>query len=340
MKLFYYFVKQFIGWLKNIRPNNMLCFLFLMIFLAYMTPQVGSYHIMGYISSIGFFITFFFYGVSMSPSIFWNGISNWRLHLLVISSTFLIFPIVVLILRHFFETEFTNEIWLGIFYISVLPSTISSSVVMVSIAGGNIPAAIFNASISGVIGVFITPIWMGIFIANMIGEDKFSVFSSICDLLIIIVLPLCLGMYFNKRWGELLAKNRKFLRLFDQSVILLLVYTAFSKSFMSNAFDGFVISQLLVLCVGIIILFFCVYMITLIFCKIMGFNVADTITALFCGSKKSLAHGIAMSKIIFAELPSVGIILLPIMLYHAIQLLIVSIIAKRFADKSQNVNNQ
>jgi sodium/bile acid cotransporter 7 len=304
-----------------------------MIFLAYLCPQIGSHHVAGKITSIGLFIIFFGYGIGMSPSIIWKGIANWKLHVVVLSTTFLTFPLVVLIARRIFVTENTQEIWLGIFYISALPSTITSSVVMVSIAGGNIPAAIFNASISGIVGVFITPIWMSLLITSIAGADNFSTLNAIGELITIIILPIVLGMCCNKRLEKWTTKNKKILRYFDQSVILLIVYTSFSKSFASNAFDGFVISQLAFLCIGMILLFFCIYGITLTFCKIMNFNNEDTITALFCGSKKSLGHGITMSKVIFANVGSVGIILLPIILYHAMQLMIVSIIAKRAAAK-------
>ncbi|MDR1480484.1 MAG: bile acid:sodium symporter [Planctomycetaceae bacterium] len=327
-------MKTVIATIASIRPN-IVWFLGLMIFLAYLSPQFGASSVVGLASGVGFFIVFFCYGVGMSPAILWNGLTNWKLHAVTQVTTFLIFPVIVLIVRYFFASCFTEEVWLGIFYVAVLPSTVSSSVVMVSIAGGNISAAIFNASISGIVGVFVTPIWMSLFIVGAVDTDNFSVINVIRDLVILIILPLVFGMCCNKRFGNWLTANRKYLRYFDQSVILLVVYASFSKSFSSNTFDGFAISQLTFICVGMVLLFFCVYGTTLICCKIMRFNNTDTITALFCGSKKSLVHGITMSKIIFAGMTNIGVLLLPIMLYHALQLIVVSIIAKHFAATSK-----
>ncbi|MDR2643387.1 MAG: bile acid:sodium symporter [Planctomycetaceae bacterium] len=319
----------------SVRPN-IVWFLGMAIFLAYVSPQVGANRVVGQIAGCGFWVMFFCYGIGMNPAIVKNEMANWKLHVIIQLITFLIFPIIVLVVRHFFVTELTQELWLGIFYTSVLPSTVSSSVVMVSLAGGNITAAIFNASISGIIGVFVTPIWMSLFITNIANTNNFSVISAIRDLLIIIVLPLGVGMCFNRRLSNFAARNRKYLKYFDQSVILLVVYTSFSKSFAGNAFAGFTISQLVFLCIGMLLLFFCVYGITLVCCRAMRFNNTDTITALFCCSKKSLVHGITMSKVIFAGMTSVGILLLPIMLYHALQLIVVSIIVKYFADSTKN----
>jgi sodium/bile acid cotransporter 7 len=329
MNLFLCFAKKIILLISSIRLN-LIWFLVLMIFFAYLSPRVGSHWVVGRVALCGLFVTFFCYGIGMSPAIIRNGITNWKLHLTVQLTTFLTFPIIVLVARQFFITESTKEIWLGIFYMSVLPSTVSTSVVMVSLAGGNLTAAIFNASISGMIGVFVTPIWMSLFITNIAGAENFSVINAIRDLLIIIILPLGLGMCCNKRFGNWAGRNKKYLKYFDQSVILLVVYSSFSKSFASNAFDGFAVLQLMLLGVGMLGLFFCVYGTTFLCCRAMRFNAEDTITALFCGSKKSLAHGITMSKVIFAGMSGVGIVLLPLMFYHAMQLIIVSLIVKHF----------
>jgi sodium/bile acid cotransporter 7 len=338
MNIFLQFARKFILSIFGVRLN-LIWFICLMIFLAYMSSGVGSHFVVGYVTAFGFFVMFFFYGVGMNPTILWNGISSWKLHLITQLTTFLIFPLIVLFVRYFFVTELTKEIWLGIFYVAVLPSTVSSAVVMVSLARGNVTAAIFNASISGVIGVFVTPLWMSIFINDIAGAGNFSVGKVIFDLLMIIVLPLCLGMCFNKTLGNWMTKNRKYLKYFDQSMILLVVYSSFAKSFASNAFSNIRMLQLIFLCLGMLLLFFCVYCVILVCCKIMRFNAADTIMVLFCGSKKSLVHGITMSKIIFAGMASAGILLLPIMIYHVLQLIATGIIAQHFATK-QEKNDQ
>jgi solute carrier family 10 (sodium/bile acid cotransporter), member 7 len=226
-----------------------------------------------------------------------------------------------------FENTDREILWLGMFYLAALPSTVSSSVVMVSIAGGNIPAAIFNASISSLMGVFITPLWMGIFLTAQSGD--FDMGSVMANLVLQVLAPVLLGILLHKRWGAFAERNRQRLRIFDQVIILLIVYTSFSDSFARNMFSGLGLQDLLLLGIAVIALFFVAYSLIGFVCKAMGFGPDNRITALFCGSKKSLVHGTVMSKILFPDATIVGLILLPIMIYHAFQLLAASVIAQK-----------
>jgi sodium/bile acid cotransporter 7 len=196
---------------------------------------------------------------------------------------------------------------------------------MVSIAGGNIPAAIFNASISSLLGIFITPIWMSFFLHHQ--EGSIGLGHVIGKLLLQVLLPVVVGLLLHKKFGEMAAQRKKQLKLFDQSVILLIVYCSFSESFYGGAFSSFTIPSILLLLLMVIALFFAVYGILTMVCKGLHFNRQDRITATFCGSKKSLVHGSVMAKVLFAGSANSGVILLPLMLFHAAQLLIVSIIA-------------
>ena len=238
-------------------------------------------------------------------------------------------------LGDFTEEDIRNAIndliWLGIFFLACLPSTVSSSVVMVSIARGNIPAAIFNASISTLIGVFITPLWMGIFMNS--STQSLDLLPIILKLTLQVLLPVILGILLHSKWGAFAERHRKQLRYFDQSIILLIVFTAFCESFAQRMFQGYSLLFLILLGVALCVLFYLVYGIIYLTSKLLKFNREDKITVMFCGSKKSLVHGTVMSKILFAHSPYIGIILLPIMMYHALQLIMVSIIAQRMARK-------
>ncbi|MFT3701853.1 MAG: bile acid:sodium symporter family protein [Agriterribacter sp.] len=275
---------------------------------------------------------FFFYGVRLNMQKLWHALSNWRMHMLVQSTTFVLFPLVALLLLPFFP-EPHHTLWLGIFYLCALPSTVSSSVVMVSIAGGNIPAAIFNASISTMIGVFLTPLWMIPFIQS----TNSSVHSAdiILKLILQVMVPVVAGLLLHKRLGAFAEKYKKQLRYFDQGVILLIIYSAFCHSFYTHAFDGYSILSLLYICIGSGALFFLVFFIVKSISRLLKFNREDSITVLFCGSKKSLVHGTVMSKVLFPASPAVSIILLPIMIYHALQLIFVSILAQQYSRHSK-----
>lgn len=308
-----------------------------MIFLAYLWPQIGLDRepiSLGDIASYGVSAIFFFYGLRLSPEKLRTGLSNWRLHVVVQLSTFILFPLLVLPLYTFFKDTPQELLWLGVFYLAALPSTVSSSVVMVSIAGGNIPGAIFNASISSLMGIFITPLWMGLFLTS--STEGFDIWSVMGKLILQVLLPVVLGIVLHRVWGGFAERNKGRLRVFDQVIILLIVYTSFCESFARKMFSSFALTDILILGGAMVGLFFLVYSLIFGITKLLGFNRENQITAIFCGSKKSLVHGTVMSKVLFPGATMVGIILLPVMMYHALQLLAASIIAQSEARKNRS----
>ncbi|WP_315823828.1 bile acid:sodium symporter family protein [Paraflavitalea speifideaquila] len=293
----------------------------------------GPYSISS-IANIGVSLIFFFYGLKLNRNKLVAGLSNWRLHILVQAGTFILFPLLVLTIRPLLDRSDTQVLWLGTFFLAALPSTVSSSVVMVSIANGNIPAAIFNASISSMLGIFITPIWMSIVTGG--NHEHVDMSDIIMKLLLQILLPVVLGLLLNPtRLGKVAGKYNKQLKYFDQLTILAIVYTAFSESFDKHMFSNLGVVELLLLAVGMLVLFFIGYFIIGYIARLLHFNREDRITATFCGSKKSIIHGTVMAKVIFANSSLTGILLLPIMLYHALQLIAVSIIAQGMAKRQQ-----
>jgi solute carrier family 10 (sodium/bile acid cotransporter), member 7 len=311
----------------------------IVIGIAYLFPQWGTKESpvpIDTISTIGISLIFFFYGLKLSPEKLKAGLKNWKLHILVQVSTFLIFPLLVLVFHPFLQTEEQNTMWLAFFFLAALPSTVSSSVVMVSMAKGNIPAAIFNASISGIIGIAITPLWMGLFVNH--AETDFDFTDIYIKLILQIILPVVLGLLLQRFLGAFAQKHSAKLTLFDKSIILLIIYKSFAESFEEQIFSSVSILDLLLLCIGVMLLFFAAFYLTGFMAKKLDFNKEDQITAQFCGTKKSLVHGTVFSKILFGNMASIGIILLPLMLFHAIQILIISVIASKFAKRQDSVS--
>lgn len=302
------------------------------VMLAYSWPTAGSDNgplPLSAIATYGASFIFFFYGLRLNPEKLRAGLSNWRLHLVVHLATFVVFPLLILAMRWFFASSDNELLWIGIFYLAALPSTVSSSVVMVSIAEGNIPAAIFNASISSLLGVFITPVWMSLLLND--ASHTFDLGSIMGKLALQVVLPVVLGVLLHARWGAFAEKYRQQLRYFDQSVILLIVYTSFCESFAKRMFQDYNTWDLFLLSISMIGLFLLVYFLINSLSRLLRFNREDRITAVFCGSKKSLVHGTVMSNVLFAGSTSIGIVLLPLMLYHALQLITASMIAQALA---------
>ncbi|MBD8490807.1 bile acid:sodium symporter [Echinicola sp. CAU 1574] len=284
------------------------------------------------ITHYGVSLIFFFYGVKMDPVKLRSGLGNWKLHLLIQSTTFLVFPAVVLLMKSVFGTD-DSSIWLGAFYLSALPSTVSASVVMVSIAGGNIPAAIFNASISSIVGIFITPIWMELFLEG--SEMNFDLLDTFWKLSLQVLFPVVIGFLLHGVLGKWVNKYSTGLKYMDQSIILMIVFSAFSAAVGQGMFEGQSWAFLLTLGGLMLLLFLAMAAMMFGMGKLLGFSREDQITVLFCGSKKSLIQGAAMGKVLFPDPVTFGVILLPLMLYHALQLVSGSMIAQQLAERNK-----
>lgn len=309
-----------------------------MIGLAKLWPEPGIQKGLFSLSSLatyGVSLIFFFYGLKLNFSQLREGLRNYRLHLVIHLTTFIVFPAVVLVARSLLLTTDTELLWLGIFYVAALPSTVSSAVVMVSIAGGNIPAAIFNASISSLIGVFLTPLWMSYLVVATTGQ--YDLAGVIGKLTLQVILPVILGLLLNQRLGWLAARHKVALRYFDQFTILLIVYTAFCESFALHSFEKISVDDLLWLAALMLGLFFLIFGLISLLSRFLNFNREDRITALFCGSKKSLVQGSVMANVLFPG-SMAGVILLPIMIFHALQLIVASIIAQSMARQLEKTN--
>lgn len=323
-------IQKLIQTLQRVGINGFLLGLFVAIGLAAVFPEVGAME-SGLpwkpIINLGIAFVFFFYGVKLDPKQLRSGLSNWKLHLLIQLSTFLIFPVLVHFLLKFMPWV-DSDFSLGITYLSALPSTVSASVVMVSIAGGNLPAAIFNASISSLLGVLLTPAWMGLLGGGAEGEINF--WTTLGELTLKVILPVVLGILAH---GWLFPKIKSILpklKYVDQAVIMAIVFTSFAESFAQRLFSAYQLSTLGMIAVSVLGIFILIWLLLDVISKLLKFSIQDRITTLFCGSKKSLVHAVVIGKVIFPDPAVLGLVLLPVMLYHIQQLILGSILAGYF----------
>jgi len=282
-----------------------------------------------WIATYGVAVVFFLYGLTLAPEKLHEGATNWRVHVVVQLATFVLFPVVVLALLYVFGWTLPPPTATGFFYIAALPSTVSSSVAMTSLARGNVPAAIFNATLSSLIGVFATPLLMAWFAAT--SGETLPLLPVITKVVGLVLVPIAVGQvarHWLRHWA---ARHIKTIRLADRAIILAIVYNSFSDSMIEGIWSGHDLSFLVIMIAGVILLFAIVYWVIMIPCRALGFNRGDTITSLFCGSKKSLATGVPLARIMFSGSPAIGLIIAPIMLYHFFQLVIVGVIANRYA---------
>ena len=305
--------------------------LLLMILLAKLFPEPGlveGFFSLQSFANFGIGFIFFLYGLRLSFNQLKGSAGNWRLHLVIQSTTFIIFPIFVLLFRGLFVGSQYYTLWLGVFYLAALPSTVSSAVVMISLARGNVSGGIFNATVSSLAGILITPLWMSVFLSSEgMGIEMGPVFTRLGYQ---IFLPLVAGVSLHRWLGAFAIKHSYITRYFDQSVILAVVYTSFCISFHDKIFSGYTSGIILLLIVYLLILFVVINGSILGMSRFLRLPKPDLITGLFCGSTKSLMHGSVMAGVLFMGMPDSGIFLLPVLLYHAMQLTITAYMAQRF----------
>lgn len=306
------------------------------ILLATLTSELGRsggvFHL-DKLTGIGVAIVFFLHGLGLSPKAIKAGMTNWKLHLFIQSMTFIAYPILWLVFGDVFLAYMPSALAFGFCYLLVLPSTISSSVAMTSIGKGNIPGAIFNASLSSIIGVFITPMLIQLFMG--FEGVQIDLMDSVLSIAKLLFVPMIIGQILRPYLTAWVERHKALVNKVDKIVILLIVYNAFSDSIVNRVWSDFSIALLatsIIVCT--IILLFMVNLIRWSSQRIK-FTLPDEVASVFCGTKKTLAAGIPMANVIFAGDPSLGMILLPIMLYHPIQIFYCAVLANRYARQSE-----
>jgi sodium/bile acid cotransporter 7 len=281
------------------------------------------------VADIGIAIVFFLHGLGISLENLRDGLSRWKVHVFVQLSTFVLFPLIWIAVQPLAVPYLPEGLALGFCYLCALPSTISSSVAMTGIARGNVPAAIFNATLSGILGIVLTPL----LVASLSGVSGQSLplADAVVGIARLLLLPLVLGQIarpFLHAWHH---KHKRHTQLIDRWVILILVYTAFSDSAASGLWRDNGTSVLAIALIGASLLLAFVLWFTTRLVRRLGFSTEDEIAAVFCGSKKTMASGVPMAKLLFGAHPALGLILLPIMFYHQLQLFVCSLLANRYA---------
>ncbi len=294
------------------------------VVLATLLPARGGFApVASAAATVGIVALFFLHGARLSREAIWDGMRNWRLHAAVLATTFALFPLLGLGLAHLF----TGPVAAGLLFLTLLPSTVQSSIAFTAIARGNVAAAVCSASFSNLIGIVLTPALVALLMGNAgAGISLASIEAIVFQLLV----PFVAG-HLLRRWiGAWVARQKKMLTLVDRGSILLVVYTAFGAAVVEGLWHHVSPGDLALILAACFALLATVLAATWGIGRAMGLSREDAIVLLFCGSKKSLASGVPMAGVLFPP-AQVGVVLLPVMLFHQIQLIACALIAKRMS---------
>jgi len=278
-------------------------------------------------------LLFFLHGAKLSRDAIRQGVSNWPLHLLVFASTYILFPVVGIALALLMRGWVDPVLASGLLYLTLLPSTVQSSIAFTAIAGGNVAAAVCSASLSNLIGIVMTPLWVALAL-HVDGSSGSAALHSIQSIALQLLLPFFAGHLMRPLIGGFINRNKGILAPVDRGSILLVVYSAFSAAVVGGLWTQVGIGDLLIL----------LLLSSLILTVVMGTNIGvarlfhlprgDAIVLLFCGSKKSLVSGVPMAGALFPA-AQVGPMILPLMIFHQLQLFLCATLAMRFHRRQE-----
>jgi sodium/bile acid cotransporter 7 len=317
--------------MSRFMPDRFTLMLVATVVIASLLPAKGDFAAyFGMATSVAIALLFFLHGARLSRDVVIAGVLHWRLHLTILAVTYAIFPLLGLAAGFIPGDILKPELYVGILFLCVLPSTVQSSIAFTSMAGGNVPAAICSASASNLFGMFLTPLLVGLLMTTS-GTAGFSL-DALETILLQLLAPFILGQILEPWIGKWVRSKKTLLSPIDRGSILMVVYLAFSESVNEGLWQTFSLSDIGVVVALDVLLLAVVLTITMFGSRLMGFNKQDEITITFCGSKKSLASGVPMAGAIFAG-QSIGAIVLPLMLFHQIQLMVCAVIAQKYAAR-------
>ncbi len=300
------------------------------VVLASLLPARGEMAtIVGYAADIGIVLLFFLHGAKLSRDAIWAGLRNWKLHLAVLAITFVAFPLFGLGLTAL--PFVTGPLAAGLLFLTLLPSTVQSSIAFTAIARGNVAAAVCSASFSNLLGILVTPALVAL-LMNTSGSGGISI-ESIEAIVLQLLVPFVAGHLLRPWIGIWVTRNKGLLTVVDRGSILLVVYSAFGAAVVEGLWTKLSLGDLILIGLLCAALLAFVLALTFAVARLMELPREDAIVLQFCGSKKSLASGVPMAGVLFPP-AQVGVILLPLMLFHQLQLIACAIIARRYAESA------
>lgn len=315
--------------LKKLSIDGFILSLLVAVLVAAVLPATGrAVPVTDSVVVAAIALLFFLYGARIHPREALEGLKHWRLHTTILAFTFVLFPIIGVGMRFLPSFALDSSLYLGLLFMTLVPSTVQSSIAFTSIAHGNVPGAIVSASASNLLGVFVTPLLV-VTLMTTSGQVHFDA-ASLIDICLQLLLPFIVGQLARPWIGEWVARKAGTLKYVDRTSIVLVVYAAFSQGTREGLWakvSALSIVQLIVLSVVLVTI---MLWLTRFAAQRFGLNRADAIAVQFCGSKKSLATGVPMAAVLFAG-QDIGLMVLPLMVFHQVQLMLCAWLAGRYS---------
>jgi solute carrier family 10 (sodium/bile acid cotransporter), member 7 len=320
------------AWVKTLRPDPFVLILLGVVALASLLPARGEAAVtLAWTTKIVIGLVFFMHGAKLSTQALVDGMLHWRLHLTVLAITFAAFPLLSLGITA--AHLLPSQLALGFVFLCCLPSTVQSSIAFTAIARGDVAAAVTSASVSNLLGMVLTPLLVGLFTH---AQGAAPMAALVQGVLLQLLGPFLLGQILRRWVGGWVTRHKGVLSKLDRGSVLLVVYAAFGAAVTGGVWRR--VGPLDLLLCGLVAaaLLAAALTIAVTAARRMGLSKASEIAVVFCGSKKSLVTGAPMAGILFP--PAVaGVVIIPVMIYHQLQLIVCAVIAQRYGQRTDGL---
>ena len=317
--------------IRRIRPDPYILAILAAVALAIALPVHGAIlPAFSIATKLAVALLFFLYGARLPTEAVIAGLKHWRLHALTLSITFIAYPLISLAWPFMPARILAPPLLAGMTYLMCLPSTIQSSVALVASARGDVAAAVCSASLSNIIGVFLAPALVAIL---MHAQGATVSPQAVRSILIQLLIPFIAGQLAHRWLGAALTRFKTALTAYDRFTIMLIVYGAFSAAMVGGVWKQVEPLQLIALVILCAALFALIMTLAIVSARRLGFKTEDEIVVAFCGTQKGMAAGVPMAALIFPA-PQVGLILLPVLVYHQLQLIACAAMASRYNQRT------
>lgn len=314
-------------------PDPFIPAVLLTLLLATLWPASGDVAVaVGVLAKAAVMLLFFLHGAKLPRENLVAAVTHWRLHLLILASTYLLFPVLGLALTSLIPSLLPAQLWAGVLFLCALPSTVQMSIAFTAMARGNVAASVTSAAASNLLGVFLTPLIAGALLQAQ-GSGALPL-DSIWKVVVQLLLPFAAGHLLRPLLADWAARNKRLITWSDRLTILLAVYSAFSAAVIDDIWSDFTLATLLTLAAVCGVLLTSVMLLTIGGSRILGLTTPDQRSVQYCGSFKSLVSGVPMASVLFPS-PAIGAMILPVMIYHQLQLMVSATVAPRQARSAQ-----
>lgn len=324
--------------LSGFKLDGFLCSLLLAVGLAIIFPSLGAsdgpLHV-DLIAKFGVVLIFFFSGLGLDPAKMRAGLPHITLHFVIQGMTFIVFPTLLLLVQAVAKAHLPLNIWIGFSLVAALPGTVSLSIAMTAKAGGNVPAATFNAMISSFIGIVATPLLMACFLSQ--SSAPLDLGHVLPRVAMLVLLPIIIGMIARRWLAAWLAVNKPKIQFIDRTIMVSIVFNCLCDSIFNGAWPPNSLALVIAIVMASLALFCVAYVLVTIVCALLGLSPQDRIAGTFCAATKSLVTGAPLASLMFSGNPALGMIVTPIIAYHVWQLVLLTALANQAKRNERRV---